>query len=115
MPTETTYGVAPNTADWYYCAVVDYGTGDSDHIDGYATGPRPTVRGLRAHTACRHSWVSGMCKVHEEDLESVSASRPVTCERCDLVYGCKPKPLFQVLEWEVKATPQGAYGKKVSK
>jgi len=107
METEidgTRFGVAPNESSWYYCAIVDYGAGETDYLDGYATGERPTRTALRKFTACSHSWVAGIMVVHVEDVESVSATRPVTCEKCDTVYGRPARKLYTILEWEVKAT-----------
>ena len=37
-----------------------------------------------------HRWVAGMMYVHDEDVESVAAVRPVECERCEYVYQVKP-------------------------
>jgi hypothetical protein len=36
---------------------------------------------------CRHSWVAGMMYVHDEDLVTIAAMRPVECERCETVIG----------------------------
>lgn len=108
----TEFGVAPYTADWYYCAIVEWRgrETDTDYIDGYASGSAPTIKGLREFTACRHVWVGGMCYVHEEDLAAVAASgRRIECENCDAVYGEKEPQRFKVLEWEVKATPHGKF------
>jgi len=105
---DTTFGVNPQTADWYYCLIVEM-LGETDYLDGYATGKRPTRATAKEAHQCRHSWVAGMMYVHEEDLDTVSAERPVTCEQCDAVYGRRNPPLFKVLEFEVNATPQGAY------
>lgn len=33
-----------------------------------------------------HTWVAGIMRVHDEDVESVAAVRPVECERCEYVY-----------------------------
>lgn len=41
---------------------------------------------------CRHTWVGGMCFVHDEDAESVNAERvanglkPLECQNCDAAY-----------------------------
>lgn len=40
-----------------------------------------------------HTWVGGMCYVHDEDAESTNAERldkgldPLECERCEAKYG----------------------------
>jgi hypothetical protein len=47
--TGTRFDVAPSEADWYYCAIVDR-AGETDYIDGYAKGERPSARSFRKHT-----------------------------------------------------------------
>jgi hypothetical protein len=107
----TTYMKAdPKTADWYYSAILEDMFGETDHIDGYAVGDKPTQadfqewygQGSFGHN---HSWVAGMMHVHDEDLDTVSKERPVSCEVCDLVYGRKPKKI-KVINWEVVAIPK---------
>jgi hypothetical protein len=39
-----------------------------------------------APVRCRHVWVAGMMYVHDEDVESVAAVRPVECERCEVPF-----------------------------
>jgi hypothetical protein len=102
---DTTFGVPPDTADWYYCAVIERPDGETDYIDGYATGAEPTRSGLREHAACQHSWVGGMMHVHEEDLKKSAATRKVECEKCNLIYGQKEQPAFRILEWTTQKTP----------
>lgn len=109
MSDATVYGVAPNESDWYYCANIDRFDGETDYMDGYATGDRPTITSWTASLECApHSWVGGMMYVSDEDLDAVSAVREVTCERCDTVYGKAWRPSFKVIEWQVKATPSRA-------
>ena len=36
--------------------------------------------------ACRHSWVAGIMRVHDEDLDTVASMRRVECEHCEAVY-----------------------------
>jgi hypothetical protein len=33
-----------------------------------------------------HQWYTGMMYVHPEDVETVTATRPVECEWCEHVY-----------------------------
>lgn len=98
----------PPDADWYYSATIVVDSfGETDSIDGYAVGDKPTLHDFQewhgqGSLGHNHSWTAGMVYVHDEDLETVAKERPVTCEVCDLVYGHKPKPI-KVLDWEVTA------------
>jgi len=100
----------PSDADWYWSAIIVDSFGETDNYDGYAVGDRPTQSNFQewhgqGSLGHNHSWVAGMMHVHDEDLETVSKMRPVTCEVCDLVYGSKPKKI-KVLDWEVTAIPK---------
>ncbi len=109
MSDKTRFGVSPQEADWYYCAVIDR-FGETGYIDGYAAGARPTRSALQEHSKCRHSWVAGMMAVSDEDVESVAAARPdVKCEKCDRSYRLRDAKPLKILEWEVKATPRSAH------
>jgi hypothetical protein len=103
---ETRFDVAPAQADWYFCAIIDR-HGETDYVDGYASGARPTRTALQDHKRCRHSWVAGMMHVHDEDVESVAATRAVTCDKCDCRYVDRNARPFKIIEWEVKRTPRG--------
>lgn len=113
--TGTTFDVDPQQADWYYCAVIKV-FGETDYVDGYASGDEPTQEGLQEYSRCRHVWMGGMCYVDDEDVEAVAAEARVECERCDATYHTRNdrrfvKPL-KILEWEVKATPHGKHSDK---
>lgn len=41
---------------------------------------------LKAQANCRHSYVSGMMYVADEDLDLISESMKVECEKCEKVY-----------------------------
>lgn len=100
--------VAASDADWYYCAVVERPWGETDYVDGYAAGARPTLEEFQTHNKCNHEYVAGMMVVNSEDLESISSSRKVECQQCDHVYGTPEKPI-KVIEWETAPTPHGAH------
>lgn len=110
MSNATRFGVAPSEADWYYCATYAF-HGETDYIDGYATGEAPTVEALRESMRCTHSWTAGMCYVSEEDIPTaVEEGWRLECERCDSTYANRDAlPRLDVLEWEVSATPHGSH------
>lgn len=57
---ETTYGVNPNEADWYYCAVITQdvpGGTETDYVDGYVSGEEPTREGWKQHTGLDLSFI----------------------------------------------------------
>lgn len=110
MTSSTRFGVSPQEADWYFAAVIDV-HGETDYIDGYAAGDEPTQDGFLADRRCRHTWVAGMCYVHDEDVESVAAVRHVECEKCETSYADRDRPRYDVLEWECQATPHGAHAR----
>lgn len=107
--TGVRFGVPPNEADWYYCAVIDK-FGETDYIDGYAAGAKPTRAALQDKWRCTHSWVAGMMRVHDEDVESVAASRPVDCQKCHRPYSERNRLPMKIIEWEVKRIPQSGTG-----
>jgi hypothetical protein len=43
-------------------------------------------RDLGTQANCMHSWVSGMMYVADEDLDLISESMKVECEKCEKVY-----------------------------
>jgi hypothetical protein len=46
----TRYAVAPSDADWYYSATITRnvpGGTETDYVDGYASGERPTKHGYQ--------------------------------------------------------------------
>ncbi len=102
--TPTRFNVPPSEAEWYYCATVDL-HGETDYIDGYAAGVKPTRTAFQEASRCNHTWIAGMMHVHSEDVESVAAIRPVECERCDRPYSRRNENPYKILEWEVKPTP----------
>lgn len=110
MSETTRFGVDPQNADWYYCAVIDR-HGETDYIDGYAAGDKPTRTALQEHSRCRHSWVAGMMRVHDEDVEDVAAVRRVVCEKSDWVYAHRDRKPLTILEWTVNPTPHGAHAR----
>lgn len=101
----TTFDVAPSDATWYYCAIIDL-YGETDYVDGYASGDKPTRATLQEHSKCRHTWVAGMMYVHDEDVETVAAERHVSCEKCDASWSQRDRNPLKILEWEVKAIPR---------
>jgi len=108
------FGVAPSEADWYYCAVVNTHYGETDYVDGYATGDEPTVDALRESMRCEHSWVAGMCYVSTEDIPlAIEEGWRLECERCDSTYANRDAlPRLDVLEWQVSATPRGQHAEQ---
>ncbi len=112
MSETTRFDVDPQQADWYWCLGIDL-FGETDYVDGYAAGDRPTLADIQNHKRCRHSWTAGMMYVHDEDVEYVAKnaapSQPVECEKCEATYAQRDRDPFKVLEWEVRATPHGAH------
>lgn len=105
----TSFDAAPREADWYYCAVITTPSGNTDYIDGYATGDKPDLAAFHEHSRCLHAWVAGMCYVSDEDVESIAATRHVECEKCEATYATRDANRFTVIEWQVLATPHGAH------
>lgn len=106
----TQFSVAvPSRADWYW-SVVFVSHGETDYVDGYASGDRPTLADVQEYMRCRHEWVAGMCYVADEDAESVAAVRPLSCEKCDRPYSLRDAlPLPNVVEFNAEATPHGRH------
>ncbi len=100
----TAFDVPPNTADWYYCAIIDR-HGETDYVDGYATGDKPTRTALQEHSRCAHSWEAGMMAVDGADVEAVAAARPVECGKCGCTYSQRDHKPLKILEWTVNPTP----------
>lgn len=98
----TRFGADPNTADWYYCAVIER-FGETDYVDGYATGERPTRTALQDYSRCLHQWEAGMMIVDDEDAESVAATRPVNCGKCDRSYADRDKNPLKIIEFKSEA------------
>lgn len=107
--SDTDYTVRPSDAQWYYVAEIDL-FGETDYIDGYASGDAPTLNGFQESRRCRHAWVAGMMYVDDEDVEAVNAVRPVECEACGRSYAERDKLPLSVLGWTVTpiGTPAGA-------
>jgi len=111
MDTETNirFGVSPQQADWYFCAVIDL-HGETDYVDGYTAGDKPTQEDLQHNHRCRHSWVAGMMYLSDDDAEAIAATRKVECEKCERIYADRDRERYTILEWTCEATPHGAHG-----
>lgn len=100
----TTFVISTRDANWYWCAVINTPgdwRGETEYTDGYAVGDAPTENEVQEACRCNHQWVAGMMVVHDEDVESVAAIRPVVCEKCDRSYNDRNEPPLDIIEFEV--------------
>jgi len=100
----TRFDVSPSDADWYYFAVIEGVDGETDYVDGYAAGDKPSRTALQEHSKCRHEWVAGLMIVSDDDVEAVAAVRPVECIDCGATYAKRNANPLRILDWSVRST-----------